>query len=165
MPAPPPDEVDEILAAWTRERPDLDVTPLQVLSRVSRIARALDGVRRNAFSRHGLEPWEFDVLAALRRSGDPYTLSPGQLISATGVTSGTMTNRLDGLTARGLVERQRGTRDRRGIDVHLTPAGASAVDSALADLVTAEAGLLADIPGTDQRNLATLLRALAARLP
>jgi DNA-binding MarR family transcriptional regulator len=85
------------------ERPDLDVTPLQVLSRVSRLARHLDRARRAVFLAHDLESWEFDVLTALRRAGAPYQLNPGQLLKATLVTSGTMTNRIDRLTAAGLV--------------------------------------------------------------
>src|SRR5438270_11712156 len=93
------DEVDRLVAAWRRERPDLDVQPLEVLSRVTRLARHLDRARRTAFAEHGLEPWEFDVLSALRRAGAPYQLSPGQLLTQTLVTSGTMTNRIDRLAA------------------------------------------------------------------
>ncbi|NED86915.1 MarR family transcriptional regulator, partial [Streptomyces sp. SID11233] len=85
-------------AAWRRERPDLDVEPLEVLSRVSRLARHLDRARRLAFAELHLETWEFDVLTALRRAGQPYQLSPGQLLTQTLVTSGTMTNRIDRLT-------------------------------------------------------------------
>ena len=99
------DEVDALVEAWRRERPDLDVAPLEVLSRVSRLARHLDLARREAFDAHGLEPWEFDVLAALRREGPPYALSPGRLLQVTLVTSGTMTNRIDRLAAKRLVER------------------------------------------------------------
>ena len=91
------DEVDGVVEAWRRERPDLDVTPMQVLSRISRLARHLDRERAGAFSRHDLEYWEFDVLAALRRAGSPYHLTPGQLVKETLVTSGTMTNRVDRL--------------------------------------------------------------------
>src|SRR6478752_4060262 len=93
----PGDEVDRIVLAWQRERPDLDVEPLEVLSRVSRLARHLDRARRAAFAEHDLESWEFDVLSALRRAGAPYELSPGALLRATLVTSGTMTNRIDRL--------------------------------------------------------------------
>ncbi len=99
------DEVDRLIQAWQRERPDLDVAPMAVLSRVTRLARHLDRARRQAFETHGLEPWEFDVLAALRRAGAPYRLSPGRLLKETLVTSGTMTNRVDRLASRGLVER------------------------------------------------------------
>ena len=118
------DEVDDLVAAWRRERPDLDVAPLEVLSRVTRLARHLDRARGQAFSRHGLEGWEFDVLAALRRCGAPYRLSPGRLLQQTLVTSGTMTNRIDRLAARGLVERHPSPDDRRSVMVELTEAGA-----------------------------------------
>ena len=99
------DEVDELVEAWGRERGDLDLAPVEVFSRISRLARHLDLARRDAFTAHGIESWEFDVLAALRRAGSPYELSPGRLLRETLVTSGTMTNRVDRLTARGLVER------------------------------------------------------------
>ena len=91
------DEVDAIARAWQAQRPDLELAPIQVLSRVSRIAQLLDERRSQAFAEHGLAAHEFDVLAALRRSGAPYEQTPGQLIEATHVTSGTMTNRLDRL--------------------------------------------------------------------
>ena len=91
------DEVDELVAGWQAERPDLDTEPLQVLSRVSRLARHLDRARTAAFASHGLQAWEFDVLSALRRQGPPYQLSPGALLRATLVTSGTMTNRIRNL--------------------------------------------------------------------
>src|SRR6478736_2685605 len=122
------DEVDRIVLAWERERPDLDVRPLTVLSRVSRLARHLDLARRSAFSRHDLETWEFDVLSALRRAGAPYRLSPGALLTLTLVTSGTMTNRIDRLEDKGLVERQPSPDDRRGVLVQLTDAGLERVD-------------------------------------
>ena len=86
------DEVDRIVSAWKRERPDLDVAPLEILSRITRVARQLDSARRNAFSHHGLETWGFDVLAALRRAGKPYQLTPGQLMHETLVSSGTITH-------------------------------------------------------------------------
>src|SRR5487761_620635 len=91
------DEVDELVDAWRAQRPDLDVEPMQVLSRISRLARHLDIARRGAFADHGLEAWEFDVLSALRRQGPPFQLTPGALLRATLVTSGTMTNRVDRL--------------------------------------------------------------------
>ncbi|MBC7290941.1 MAG: MarR family transcriptional regulator [Actinotalea sp.] len=156
------DEVDRIVAAWNRERPDLDVAPLQVLSRVSRLARHLDLARRTAFDRHDLELWEFDVLSALRRAGEPYQLSPGTLVQQTLVTSGTMTNRIDRLAARGLVERRPAPGDRRGVLVRLTPAGLERVDAALADLLRVERDLLAALPEGDRRVLADLLRVLVA---
>ncbi len=152
------DEVDDLVAAWRRERPDLDVAPLEVLSRVTRLARHLDRARGQAFSRHGLEGWEFDVLAALRRCGDPYRLSPGRLLQQTLVTSGTMTNRIDRLAARGLVERHPSLDDRRSVMVELTEAGARKVDAALIDLLAHERSILAELDAPDADLLATLLR-------
>jgi len=146
----PEDEVDRIATAWQRERPDLDVSPLQVLSRVTRLARHLDQ----------LETWEFDVLAALRRAGPPYSLSPGQLGAETLVTSGTMTNRIDRLEARDLVRREPDPNDRRGVRVILTDTGRSAVDDAMSDFLTREHSLLASLPDADRADLSNLLRVL-----
>lgn len=160
MTATPGDEVDRVVEAWRRERPDLDVAPLHVLSRVSRLARHLDLARGAAFAERGLEGWEFDVLSALRRSGEPYELSPGQLVAQTLVTSGTMTNRVDRLARRGLVERSPDPDDRRGIIVRLTPTGREVVDAALADLLARERALLSRLPEARRHQLAELLRRL-----
>ena len=154
------DEVDRLVEAWRRERPDLDVGPMEVLSRVGRLARHLDRGRRASFAEHGLESWEFDVLAALRRAGTPYEMSPGDLLPRTLVTSGTMTARVDKLAARGLVRRRRDPADRRGVRVRLTDAGRVAVDAALDGLLDHERGLLAALSDADRARLATLLRTL-----
>jgi DNA-binding MarR family transcriptional regulator len=156
------DEVDRLIEAWRRERPDLDVAPMEVLSRVSRLARHLDRARSQAFETHGLESWEFDVLAALRRAGKPYQLSPGRLLKETLVTSGTMTNRVDRLTARGLVDRLPDPGDRRGVLVQLTDTGRDSVDAAMADLLAHERTLLGGISDRDQQKIARVLRELVA---
>lgn len=157
------DEVDRIVSAWRRERPDLDVAPLEVLSRVTRLAKHLDRDRGAAFAAHDLERWEFDVLAALRRAGAPYELSPGQLIAETLVTSGTMTNRIDRMTARGLVVRRPDPDDGRGVLVRLTDVGRVLVDTAMAALLEREHALLADLDPASRDELAGLLRRLAVR--
>jgi DNA-binding MarR family transcriptional regulator len=154
------DEVDELTEAWARVRPDLDLAPVAVFSRITRLARHLDLARRKAFTRHRIESWEFDVLAALRRAGAPYELSPGRLIRETLVTSGTMTNRVDRLAARGFVERYPDPADRRGVIVRLTGEGKAAVDAAFEELLAAEADLLADLSDRDRAELAGLLRTL-----
>ncbi|MBO3750788.1 MarR family transcriptional regulator [Streptosporangiaceae bacterium NEAU-GS5] len=156
----PSDEVDRLVAAWQQERPDLDVTPLQVLSRVSRLSRHLERARRAAFAEHALEPWEFDVLTALRRSGEPFELSPGALLRATLVTSGTMTNRIDRLAAAGLVQRRPDPEDRRGVLVRLTGRGLDRVDGAFTDLLRRERQLLSGLGEQEQEALADLLRRL-----
>ncbi|MBA8794588.1 DNA-binding MarR family transcriptional regulator [Friedmanniella endophytica] len=154
------DEVDSLVDAWQRERPELDVSPMHVLSRVTRLARHLDRARRDAFAAHELESWEFDVLAALRRAGAPYRLSPGQLLRETMVTSGTMTNRVDRLSARGLVTRTDHPEDRRGVLVGLTPTGRAAVDAAMDDLLAAEHAILDDLDRAELDALAGTLRRL-----
>ncbi|MFD0685168.1 MarR family winged helix-turn-helix transcriptional regulator [Actinomadura fibrosa] len=154
------DEVDRLVGAWNAERPDLDVRPLHVLSRVSRLARHLDRARRAVFVAHDLESWEFDVLTALRRAGAPYELSPGRLLRATLVTSGTMTNRIDRLAAAGLVERHPDPQDKRGVLVRLTGAGLTRVDAAFADLLDREQAILEGLSPGQRDALADLLRTL-----
>ncbi len=154
------DDVDRIAAAWERERPDLDVEPLHVLSRISRLAIHLGRIRDTAFSEHDLDSWEFDVLAALRRAAEPHELSPGQLSAETFVTSGTMTNRVDRLVGRGLVARRRDPDDRRGVLVRLTPAGRDVVDGAMSSLLQQEHLLIAGLSDEDRSTLPDALRRL-----
>ena len=156
------DEVDDLVTAWRAQRPDLDVEPMQVLSRISRLARHLDIARRGAFAEHGLESWEFDVLSALRRQGPPFQLTPGALLRATLVTSGTMTNRIDRLAAARLVRREPDPRDKRGVLVTLTEAGRERVDAALDGLLHRERMLLAGLDPGERRDLADLMRILLA---
>jgi DNA-binding MarR family transcriptional regulator len=158
------DEVDVLVAQWKQERPDLDPSPLEVFSRVSRIALLANRERSEAFEAHGLERWEFDVLAALRRAGSPYALSPGALIRATLVTSATMTHRVDKLVTAGLVTRGPDPDDRRGVLVALTDGGRTRVDAALSTLVAAEERLLDGVSKADRRELAALLRRLLVPL-
>jgi len=154
------DEVDRLVEAWSRERPDLDLDPLAVLSRVNRLSHHLDAARRLAFAEHGVEPWEFDVLAALRRVGPPYQLSPGRLLRETLVTSGTMTNRVDRLVSRALVQRLPDPADRRGVLVRLTDEGRRTVDGALEALLDREQELLGSLDPAERAHLAGLLRGL-----
>ena len=155
------DEVDRIVGAWTTQRPDLDFSPLEVLSRVDRLSRHLDRARREAFRRSDLEPWEWDVLSALRRAGEPYQLSPKQLLQQTLVSSGTMTNRIDRLVGRRLVRREADPADGRSVLVTLTDDGKTRVDAAITRLVDAEALLLGILPRADRERLAALLRKLS----
>ncbi|WP_217271116.1 MarR family winged helix-turn-helix transcriptional regulator [Frigoribacterium sp. VKM Ac-2836] len=152
------DEVDLIIDAWARERPDIDFAPLDVFSRLRRLSRRLDRIRSEAFAHAGLEIWEFDVLSALRRAGDPFQLSPKHLVTATMVTSGTMTNRLDRLVERGLVERRGDPSDGRGVLVRVTEDGIARVDAAMLSLVDAESARLHSLSPAQQAQLADLLR-------
>lgn len=156
------DEVDRIMASWALELPELDASPLASLSRLSRLSRHLDRARSDAFAAAELEPWEFDVLAALRRLGPPYEASPGELIHETLSTSGTMTNRINRLESRGLVVRLPNAQDRRGVLVRLTEDGRTRVSAAMTDLLHFERGVLAAITPQQRDDLAELLRALLA---
>ncbi len=152
------DEVDRIVAAWAHERPDLNVEPLSVFSRITRLARHLDRARREVFAAHRLEVWGFDVLAALRRSGQPYELTTGTLMNSTMVSSGTMTNRVDRLAAQSLVARTPDAIDRRVVRVRLSDQGLATVDAAMADLLQIEAKFLGALPADHSDQLAGLLR-------
>ncbi|MDA8862750.1 MarR family transcriptional regulator [Pontimonas sp.] len=157
----PADDVDRIVEAWSRERPDLDITPLEVLSRVTRIAKRVDKYRREAFKASHLESWEFDVLAALRRAGAPYQLSPKSLMAETLVSSGAMTHRLRKLEARGFITRSSDPDDGRGVVVRLMPSGRDAVDLAFSTLIEAEHSLITALAPAEQATVARALRSLS----
>ncbi|HHT12311.1 MAG TPA: MarR family transcriptional regulator [Propionibacterium sp.] len=154
------DEVDEVVRAWQRERSDMALEPMHVWSRIDRLSGILDVHRKAAFSQHEIESWEFDVLAALRRAGEPYQLTPGQLLKETHVTSGTMTNRIDRLATRGAVTREPDPNDGRGVLVSLTRQGLMLVDAALESLLNLEATLLRGWEPEDRTKMAAYLRRL-----
>ena len=155
------DEVDRILGEWAAARPDLDLAPLAVFSRMTRITKHVDRARVHAFERSGLASWEFDVLAVLRRSGAPFRQSPKVLVQQTMVSSGTMTNRIDRMEKRGLVRRLTDPNDGRGVLVEMTHQGQVLVDAAMTRLSDAEEQLLGGVPRAERERLATLLRKLA----
>jgi DNA-binding MarR family transcriptional regulator len=156
------DEVDLIIDAWSRRLPDVDLTPLDVMSRLRRVSNRLARLRANAFSGAGLAAWEFDVLAALARAEPPHELSPANLIEATMIGSAAMTNRLDNLSRRGLIDRRPHPRDGRSVLVRLTADGAARVDDAMRTLAHHEADELRGLSQEEQATLARLLRRLAA---
>lgn len=160
MRGPELDEVDRVVAAWERERPDLRPEPLHVFSRVSRLARHLDIYRRAAFARHRIEAWEFEVLSSLRRAGAPYEMTPGHLVHDALVSSGTMTNRLERLAARGFITRRVSRADKRVKHVRLTEEGKAVVDAAMSSLLDAERDLLRDLDRRERAALASSLRQL-----
>lgn len=151
------DAVDRILGQWASVRPDVDVSPLAVIGRVSRLSRLVDKVLAANFARFGLENWMYDVLATLRRSGEPYTLTAGELVRQSMVTTGAITHRVDRLAERGLVERAPGT-DRRTVLVALTPAGIELVDEVIDAHTRTEHEILAQLDGAQRAALADLLR-------
>jgi len=153
------DAVDRILREWQAARPDLDLTPVGVIGRVSRLSRLVDRELSESFGRFGLENWMYDVLATLRRSGPPHEMTAGQLVQHSMVTTGAITNRIDRLEERGLVTRARQS-DRRKVLVCLTPAGLRTVDRIVEPHLEAESQMLEVLTDAEISLLATLLRRL-----
>ena len=158
------DAVDEMLDQWAAVRPGLDVSPMAVVGRISRLSRLVDRRLAENFARHGIENWMYDVLATLRRNGPPYQLSPTELVARTMVTTGAMTNRIDRLADRGLVERHHDTDDRRRVVVGLTPAGLDLVDGVAPSHYALEDELLAPLDRRQRHALAATLRSLLFHL-
>jgi DNA-binding MarR family transcriptional regulator len=159
-----PDHVSTILEQWRRQRPDLDVSPLGVFGRISRIDRHKSTALREVYRRHDCDAGDYDVLAALRRTGPPHRLTPTELARTVLVNSATMTERLTRLEQRGLVLRTRSDRDRRSVSVGLTEAGLALIEGAVTDLLAVESRLLDGLTETDKRALARLLAKLAVGL-
>ncbi|MBY8849414.1 MarR family winged helix-turn-helix transcriptional regulator [Saccharothrix longispora] len=158
------DHVDLVLDQWRAQRPDLDVSPMAVIGRLSRLARLVDGRLGATFAAHGLDRASFDVLATLRRSGPPHRLTPTGLMRASMVTSGAITQRLDRLEARGLVTRGPSEVDGRGVVVELTPEGLRLVDDTLPDHLATEHDLLGALSAREREELAAALRTVLESL-
>jgi DNA-binding MarR family transcriptional regulator len=152
-----PDHVGRILQQWHRERPELDVSPLAVVGRLHRLADALNVELRALFAEAGLSDGDFDVIASLRRAGEPYALTPGELAATTMVTSGAVTKRVDRLEAQGYVTRTVSSEDGRSRTIALTPEGRALIDDLFPRHVENERRLLAGLSTNEQAQLARLL--------
>ncbi|MCW4386094.1 MarR family transcriptional regulator [Salinibacterium sp. SYSU T00001] len=152
-----PDRVARIQAEWRRERPDLDVSPQGVIGRLHRLAAHLTEELREVYTRHGLGEGDFDVLAALRRAGEPFERSAGELAEHTMVTTGAMTKRIDRLERAGLVTRRVSETDARGRVVALTPAGRDLIDRAFTEHMANEHRLQEALSPDEARQLEALL--------
>ncbi|MFJ6672065.1 MarR family winged helix-turn-helix transcriptional regulator [Actinosynnema sp. NPDC091369] len=152
------DHVDLVVSQWHAQRPDLDVSPMAVIGRLSRLARLVDAELGKTFASHGLDRASFDVLATLRRSAPPHRLTPTELMRASMVTSGAVTQRLDRLEARGLVVRTPNEHDGRGVVVALTDAGFDLIDRVLPDHLATENRLLGALSSAERTALADTLK-------
>ena len=164
MPGREHDRVDEIVAQWRHERSDLDVSSLALLGRLFRVAHLADFELAKGTSAHDLRRGWFDLLAALRRAGAPYELTPTELMQATMLSSGGTTKQLDRLAEAGLITRRPDPRDRRGTLVRLTAKGRFVFDRALKTHLADEDRLLQPLNATQRRQLDRLLRRLLAGL-
>lgn len=158
------DHVDLVLDQWHAQRPDLDVSPMAVIGRLSRLARLVDGELGRTFARHDLDRASFDVLATLRRSAPPHRLTPTELMRASMVTSGAVTQRLDRLEARGLVTRRPSEQDGRGVVVSLSDEGRELIDRVLPDHLDTENRLLGALTKKERTALAESLKCVLESL-
>jgi DNA-binding MarR family transcriptional regulator len=154
------DPVDAIIDQWATVRPDLDTAAMEVFGRVYRLSRAMSDRTEKVYARFGIGRGEFDVLATLRRSGEPYTLSPRQLSATLMLTTGGMTGRLDKLERAGLLRRSPDPHDRRGLQVTLTDKGLELIDQAVGAGLAAQTEALSGLDTEQAGQLAELLREL-----
>ncbi|MEV8536029.1 MarR family transcriptional regulator [Streptomyces sp. NPDC051211] len=156
------DAVDAITAQWNAVRPELDVAPMGVFGRIYRIGRAMGDAIERTYARYGISRGEFDVVATLRRSGEPYTLSPRQLSATLMLTTGGMTGRLDKLEKAGLLCRKPDPHDRRGLQVTITEKGLALVDEAVVAGLEVQRAALSGLTEEEAETLSGLLRKLLA---
>lgn len=160
MPKPDQDAVDRITSEWNLVRPDLDASPIHIIGRISRLSRLVDRRLAENFAKHGIENWMYDVLATLRRIGEPHEMTAGELVAQSMVTTGAITNRIDRLTKLELVERAADPTDRRKVLVRLTPRGKDLVDEIVGGHMGVEHEILQDLDQQDLSNLADSLRSI-----
>ncbi|WP_199154001.1 MarR family winged helix-turn-helix transcriptional regulator [Chromobacterium sp. ASV23] len=153
-----PDQIDRIVALWNEVRPDLDTSATEVIGRIVRMEYFITRRVLQDLARHNLNVGEFDVLAALRRRGEPYQLSPNQLQGMVLISSGALTNRINRLEEAGLVQRSPDPDDRRGVIVTLTPKGFQVIEDAAGHHLAAESELLEMLDGEERATLAHLLK-------
>ncbi|WP_025898361.1 MarR family winged helix-turn-helix transcriptional regulator [Sneathiella glossodoripedis] len=156
------DHVDKIAKQWNTERPDLDVGAMEIVGRFGRITNHLRDAMGKTFADYGLNGASFDVLATLRRSGQPYALSPGELIKATMVTSGTMTNRIDQLVKAGLVARVKNREDARSFVISLTDKGFDLIERVVGEHVKTQQKLVEGLTPDEALQLNELLKKFLA---
>ena len=154
------DASDAVVDQWRKELPDVDIWPMSILGRIVRLSLILEREYRKFFAEHGLEPFEFDVLTTLRRSGEPYELTANALLKAALVTSGAITNRIDRMEVKGLVERVRDLDDRRSVRVRLTPHGREVLDGIFSLHIKNAERMLQPLDTEQCEQLASALRIL-----
>jgi len=155
---PMKDVVDDLLAGWAGQRPELDCSALGVVVRIQLLGKLLGEGAEEALAEFGLKLWEYDVLSALRRQGAPFELLGSDLARESMLTSGTVTTRIDGLEKRGLVERRRDAKDRRAVRIRLTKAGLQTIDEAISARLARAEQQLGVLPRKERQALSSTLR-------
>ncbi len=154
------DQIDRFRAAWRREAPDIDTTPMSILGRIHRVAHLVRPGIEDTFAAFGLDRGEFDVLATLRRSPPPHRLTPTALYRSLMISSGGLTNRLARLEKAGLIRREPSATDGRSLAVALTAAGARRAEAAFRADMSSEAQWLDALSAAEKRAVSDLLRKL-----
>lgn len=161
---PEKDTIDEWLEDWDEERPDLDSEPMEVVLRIQAVAKSFNDLTAEMLQEFDLQWWQYDVLSALRRQGEPFQLAASELATASMLTSGAMTNRIDRLEETGLVRRMHDDHDRRRVLVELTPAGLTLIDRASNARFDAATRCLEGLDSKQRGQLSDLLRRLILSL-
>ncbi|CAM5611093.1 MarR family winged helix-turn-helix transcriptional regulator [Streptomyces canus] len=156
------DAVDEFMDQWAAQRTDLDLDAMGTIGRILRLSRLVNGQLKDYFTQYDMETWEFDVLATLRRSGQPLTAKA--LAGSIMIGSAALTNRIDRLVARGLVTRESVPGDRRSLHIALTPEGRDLVDRTVEGHVQNQRKILAGLTPADREDLTRVLRTLLVSL-
>ncbi|NOR62785.1 MAG: MarR family transcriptional regulator [Rhodobacteraceae bacterium] len=154
------DAVDQIISQWRQSRPDLNLEPMALVGRISRVGGLFAMEMSKTFKSHNLNAAAFDVLATLRRSGPPYALSAGELMRTMMITSGSMTNRIQRLEQAELVQRKVDTLDARKASVQLTDKGFETIELAVVDHLATQAKLVGELSESDAESLIRILRLL-----
>ena len=154
------DAIDRVVSQWAKEKPDLDTEPMAIMGRLMRIAKHMENHVAEVHKRYDLKMGEFDVLATLRRSGEPYRLTPSELISSMMLTSGAMTNRLDKLEKKGLIDREHSKEDRRSVTVQLTSKGFELIDALIEQHLQAQHELMGSLTRDEREQVNQALKLL-----
>jgi DNA-binding MarR family transcriptional regulator len=158
-PAGRQDSVDRFIEASLMLFPGVDPETEGIIDRLHKISKHVKRQTQRTVTRFGLNDGEFHTLLTLRVAPDQ-TATAGDLAEALDLSTGAMTNRLDGLEQQGLVRRERAASDRRSVLVTLTPKGQDAVVQAVESAAKGEDAVLAPLSDQQRRRLNELLRAV-----
>ncbi|EGU31552.1 hypothetical protein VII00023_09439 [Vibrio ichthyoenteri ATCC 700023] len=147
------DPVERAINQWAIEKPQLETEPMAIIGRMLLLSKHLEAQISRLHKQHGLKLGEFDVLASLLRSGEPYALTPSALLEALMLTSGAMTNRLDRLATKGLIVRLSNPQDRRSVTVQLSESGYDLMTLLIEQHVTLQKELIAGISQNERGQL------------
>jgi DNA-binding MarR family transcriptional regulator len=156
-PCQPRDSVDALLASWRTQRPDLDFSPVAVVARLARVRGHIDVELDRVFDAHGLGSANFAVLVTLARVDDGEGVTQRRLMSELGLTSGTISVRMDRLVEEGLVDRQPDPQSRRNTRISLTRRGRELFERVVPAHLANERRLLSALDDDEQDVLAALL--------